>query len=235
LTEQLIFELAAPESPSFANFLPGANAEAVAALGALASGAGAVSVVVLWGEAGAGKTHLLRAAVAACGQRARSASFFPEPGALLAHDTQWLGSRALVAVDGLDAATAAAQAHLFTTFNALHDEGGRLLAACRSPLGALDLREDLRTRLGSGLLYEIVALGDADKPAALAAFARQRGFRLGPDVIAYLLAHRRRDMATLMRTLVALDRHSLATKRPVTVPLLRSWLQREIDIDPEVR
>jgi hypothetical protein len=36
-------------------------------------------------------------------------------------------------------------------------------------------------------------------------------------------------MATLVVTLAALDRASLAQKRPVTVPLLREWLQRSID------
>ena len=38
VTEQLVFELAAPEPPSFANFLPGGNAEALAAVKALAAG-----------------------------------------------------------------------------------------------------------------------------------------------------------------------------------------------------
>ena len=46
-------------------------------------------------------------------------------------------------------------------------------------------------------------------------------------MIAYLLAHGRRDMTTLIATLAALDRYSLAAKRPITVPLLRKWLQRE--------
>ena len=41
------------------------------------------------------------------------------------------------------------------------------------------------------------------------------------------LAHGRRDMAALMGALAALDRHSLATKRPITVPMLRSWLQHD--------
>ena len=37
MTEQLVFDLAAPEPPSFANFLPGGNAEAFAAVKALAA------------------------------------------------------------------------------------------------------------------------------------------------------------------------------------------------------
>ncbi len=38
-------------------------------------------------------------------------------------------------------------------------------------------------------------------------------------------------MAALLSALAALDRHSLSTKRPITVPLLRDWLQRDIDLE----
>jgi DnaA family protein len=101
-----------------------------------------------------------------------------------------------------------------------------LLAAASVAPARLTLRDDLRTRLAHGLVYEIAALADHDKAQALCAYAAERGFRLSTDVIDYLLAHGRRDMATLVTTLAALDRHSLAAKRPITVPLLREWMQR---------
>ena len=115
-------------------------------------------------------------------------------------------------------------AGIFTLYNRLKDRGGHLLAASRTPLVALPLREDLRTRLGWGLVYEVLPLSDDDKPEAMAAFARQRGFVLSPDVIDYLLRHGRRDMPSLLATLAALDRASLSAKRPITVPLLKTWL-----------
>jgi DnaA family protein len=65
---------------------------------------------------------------------------------------------------------------------------------------------------------------------ALAAYALERGFTLPDDAIAYLLAHGRRDMASLVGTLTALDAHSLALRRPITVPLIRDWLQRDIGL-----
>jgi DnaA family protein len=89
----------------------------------------------------------------------------------------------------------------------------------------------LRTRLGWGLVYELVPLADTEKPAALAAYARQRGLRLPAEVIDYLLVHGRRDMPWLIATLAALDRHSLATKRPLTVAMVRDWLQRQLRLD----
>ena len=101
-------------------------------------------------------------------------------------------------------------------------------SARASPAG-LAVREDLRTRLGWGLVYEISPLVDDEKPAALSAYARRRGFAVPDEVIRYLLGHARRDMPTLLGALAALDRHSLALRRPVTLSLLREWLQQGLD------
>jgi DnaA family protein len=40
----------------------------------------------------------------------------------------------------------------------------------------------------------------------------------------YLLNHTARDMQSLLRVLEALDRFSLETRRPITLPLLRQLL-----------
>ncbi len=230
LTDQLVFDLAAIEPPSFSNFLPGRNAEALASLEALAAGSGAETGILLWGAPGVGKTHLLCAAARAAAARGASSVYIADPGMLVGQDAESLATRAIVAVDRVDLAAPDAQAVAFRLFNALKECGGRLLAASRVSPPALPLREDLRTRLGWGLVYEILPLDDAEKAAALAAYAAQRGFRLGDDVIGYLLAHGRRDMRALLETLSALDRHSLAAKRPITVPLVRDWLQRELGL-----
>ena len=223
--EQLIFELAAPEPPQLANFLPGHNVELVAALTRFASAPGGETGFLLWGAAGAGKTHLLRAAVARAAETGVATRFYGEPGAVQAdHATAAIE---FVAIDCVDVADAAAAARIFTLFNTLKERGGRLVAASRMPLSTLPLREDLRTRLGWGLVYEVLALADEDKAAALVTYADHRGFRLSAEVIDYLLRHGRRDMRTLLGTLSALDRLSLAVKRPVTVPLLKDWLRHQ--------
>ena len=224
--EQLVFELAPPEPPTFANFLPGRNGELVAALRGFVSRAAEDTGFLIWGASGAGKSHLLAAAGALARDQGIATQTFAEPGAVVDEAT---ASGELVIVDRVDESDAAAAGRIFTLYNTLRERGRRLLAASRVPLASLPLREDLRTRLGWGLVYEALPLADDEKPAALESYARQRGFRLSPDVIDYLLRHGRRDMPSLLATLAALDRVSLATKRPVTVPLLKEWLQRELE------
>ncbi len=222
MPEQLTFELAAPEPPAFANFVPGRNAEVLAALGRVARAEALETVVLGWGVAGGGKSHLLRAPVAAAHGAGRPAVYCGS--AADAPEAPPTG-RALVAIDDVDRADPPAQGRLFTLFNALRAAGGQMVCAAAAPPARLPLREDVRTRLGWGLVYEVLPLTDAEKIAAIDALARERGFALPAEVTAYLLAHGRRDMASLVAAVTALDRYSLAAKRPVTLPLLREWLQ----------
>jgi chromosomal replication initiation ATPase DnaA len=54
---------------------------------------------------------------------------------------------------------------------------------------------------------------------------------LSPGVIPYLLSHFQRDMRSLSTMLDSLDQYSLETQRPITLPLLREWLQAEAKND----
>ena len=233
MVEQLVFELAVPEAPSLSNFLAGRNEVLVETLAAFVNG-GADTGLLIWGVPGAGKTHLARAALALAQQRGDQARMFGHPSEIdddaLA---SLLGSQdRLIVVEAIDVADDAAAGRLFTLYNAIKERRARLIATSRTPLAALSLREDLRTRLGWGLVYEVLAIEDEAKGAALAAYAQGRGIALPDDVIDYLLRHGRRDMPSLVATVAALDRHSLATKRPITVPLLKGWLQRELEWKP---
>jgi DnaA family protein len=51
--------------------------------------------------------------------------------------------------------------------------------------------------------------------------AARRGLRLSDEVVGYLLTRLPRDLSSLNNVLDALDRHSLAQQRPLTLPLVR--------------
>ena len=213
---QLILDLLPENPPSLDNFIPGGNAEVVAALAAWAAPESRETSLLLYGASGSGKTHLLRAGVAAYHDAAATPDLekVAIPG-----DTP-----PRVAVDNVEALSDAGQIALFNLFNRLRAAGGRLLTAAGQPPQGLSLREDLRTRLGSGLVYRLAPLTDGEKQAALAAQAAARALPLPPGALDYLLARTTRDMRHLMAILVALDRYSLEHKRPITLPLLREVL-----------
>lgn len=219
MPQQLTFALAAPAPPTFATFLAGDNQELVDALSRAASGRLAETGLVLWGPRGVGKSHLLAATRAAAHAAGRASTSI-----LLGDDMGDIAADALACVDDIEHASAAQQAALFTLYNRLAAAGGHLVVASASPPARLALRDDLRTRLGHGLVYEVLPLRDAAKPAALARHAHDRGLPLADDVIAFLLARYPRDMPSLLRAIDTLDQRSLAAKRAITVAFVRETL-----------
>lgn len=176
--------------------------------------------VYLWGDDGAGKTHLLRALAVSAETRYIAADAGTDAFQFMPEVRHYL-------LDDCDKLSAESQIAAFNLFNQVRDHGGVLVAAGSVAPAALALREDLRTRLGWGLIYQVHGLTDDEKIAALTQAAHARGFALAPGVLPYLITHFRRDMRSLSAMLNALDRYSLETQRPITLPLLRSLLQLE--------
>jgi DnaA family protein len=203
LMRQLPLPISAAAQPSLDNYVPGANAEALERVRSLASGRLKEAIVYLWGEAGSGRTHLLHAAAGA--------------------------NAAIVIADDVEALDAHAQQALFIAINAARDGGPPVLAAGNAPPAQLALREDLRTRLGWGLVYQLKPLTDGEKALYLRAEASRRGLALTDEVAWYLLNHLPRDLASLHAVLDRLDRHSLARQRPLTLALVRDALSKDND------
>jgi DnaA family protein len=222
---QIPLDLRAAEPPSFENFVPGSNQEALAALrvlagppagGALAPSEPAAPSIWLWGDPGAGKTHLLAALATELGERALPL----DPGSPLEHFRADPGKRIAV-IDDCDQLDAARQEAAFHLYNRTAASGGRFVAAGLQPPLRLELRDDLRTRLGWGVVMRLALLSDDEKADALRRAAKGRGLRVPDELVRYLLTHRSRDIRALLRLLDALDRFALERKRAITLPLLR--------------
>jgi DnaA family protein len=199
--QQLVLDIGRAPEPDFANYVAGPNAEALARVQALAAGALPEAIVYLWGARGSGRSHLLKAA-----KRINTG---------------------LVAADDVERLDDDAQQRLFAAINAAREGGPPVLAAGAQPPAQLALREDLRTRLAWGLVYQLKPPGDEEKAFYLHGEAARRGLRLSDEVVAYLLTRLPRDLSSLNAVLEALDRYSLETKRPVTLPLVRQALEKK--------
>lgn len=222
--KQLALAIGLASSPTLDNFLPGDNEQVLAQLHQALRG-GATQPTYLWGGAGTGKTHLLRAvAEQLCSQGAcvgwlDAATTQPQP-----FDEAW----SAVILDDVHAYDARLQAAAFNWFvNATSPAVGAprwLLAAGRLPPADLVLREDLRSRLGWGQVFQLQPLDEAQCRAVLRAQARARGIELGDEVLDYLLVRFTRDLKSLVHLLDALDGFALRTQRAVTIPLVRAML-----------
>lgn len=218
---QLLLDIAPDSQPTLDNFVAGRNLELLSVLRHALVGGSSERSFYLWGEAGSGKSHLLQACVRAASDAQRGAVYaqgsVPQPADV-------------VAVDDVERLDEAAQIELFDLYNRMRDGGGLLLVSgTQAPLHLM-LRDDLRTRLGWGLVYQVHGLSDAEKAQALKQHAQSRGFALPPEVTQYLLRHGRRDLPSLMAALDALDAHSLRLHRAPSVPLLKEILQHELKL-----
>jgi DnaA family protein len=225
------------------DFIVGGNEALLSWLREWPHGEGTVSPAYIWGAAGAGKTHLLRAMV----ERALSMGF----GAI------WLNAQTCQMWDPpdpvmptlavIDECEHLGEEHQHLAFNLFIEsaaslaaqasgvrpqgegEGGPLLILAAGAVPAVDLpvRDDLRTRLGWGLSFALVPLDESGLRAALMHEAGRRGMALGEGVVGYLLTRHSRDLGFLMGLLDRLDRFALAEHREVTVPLLKQMLALE--------
>ncbi len=218
MMQQLLLDISPESAQTLSRFVSTGNQEACQVVHAMAEGRFAEPLVYLWGPSGSGKTHLLKAAVAHASADGRPADYTS------AACPEFLPS-GLLAIDHVDQLDDDSQRRLFSLINAAREGQGRLLVAGREPPARLALRDDVTSRLGWHLVFQLHGLTDEAKQSALQARAEQLGFRLETPIIDYLMTHWRRDLPSLIWLLEQLDRHSLVRQRPVTLPLLREVLQ----------
>lgn len=227
--KQIALDIGLASSPSFANFFCGPN-EAVLKHLALWTGNALRSPVptYLWGEAASGKTHLLQSVRESLREQGAASGWMDasvmEPPDF---DERW----AAVVLDDCHLYTAVQQQAAFNWFvNALNAPDGRprwVLAAGNLPPADLQLRDDLRSRLGWGHVFALQALTDLERRAVLRKEAESRGVVLSDDAMDFILSRFSRDLGSLMQLLEQLDAYALQTQRAITIPLIKSMLENE--------
>ena len=225
--QQLGLALRLPQVQAFANFIPGRNAEVLAALRDWAGGQGA-PYLSLHGELGCGKTHLLRAACAEVERQERPLVYLSLAQLDLMPDVcEGLEALNAVVLDDLQAVAGNAlwEQALFALFNRLREQGARLLVAATRPPAALSIElPDLQSRLCSGPSFLLQPLDDDGLDQLLSQGACERGFTLDAAARRYLLCRCTRAPAALLCLLDEIDAASLAQSRVPTVPFLSAWL-----------
>lgn len=227
--KQMVLDIGLAPVPTLANFVAVGNEAALDHL-QLWTGNPLRSPVptFVWGEGGSGKTHLLRAAREALREHGSRVGWLD---ASTLYPTEFDDQWDAVLLDDCHLYTAEQQAAAFNWFvnaqSPAHGPARWVLAAADRPPADLQLREDLRTRLGWGHVFQVKALGEAERRAVLRRAADERGVFLGDEVMDFMLNRFSRDLSSLMLLLDQLDVYALRTQRAITIPLIKSMLENE--------
>ena len=226
--QQITLDIGTPLVPTLDNFHPGPNAEihsylrhwlAVGDDGGIPSAVG----VYIAGPAGSGKSHLVAALARALGDRGQSAGLLrPDSPATIPFDPAW----SAVILEDVHAFDSASQHTAFYGFVTAHTDPRAVFATGPEVPRALAVREDLRTRLGGGQVFRLQTLRESEVRTVLRSSAQQRGLVLGEEVLDFVMHRFSRDLGSLMPLLAALDHYALQTQRAITIPFVKTMLER---------
>ena len=221
--KQLVLDIGLARAPTLQSFYAGANDAALKHLQLWARSPTRSPVpTYLWGASGSGKTHLLRAVGESLREQGATAGWLD---ASVAEPPEFDERWAVVLLDDVHLYTAVQQHAAFNWFVHAQTLQRGVLAAGLLPPADLKLREDLRTRLGWGHVFQLHVPTEPECRAVLRQTADARGVFLGDEVMDFILTRFSRDLGSLMQLLEQLDGYALQTKRAITIPLIRSMLE----------
>ncbi len=234
---QLPFDFSVSENFSFSNFLVSdKNAELLELLRNFSSHNDVITFI--WGNKGVGKSHLLQALCSANNSTNKNLNdenenqalqylylpmqkiklFGPEVFGSLHHMD-------VICIDDFDTVIADKEweLSLFEFFNRSREQGVKLLVSAEnSPRGLPFSLPDLASRMSWGVIYQLHELNDEEKLAALDRRARENHMPLDGEVLQYIYMRHARDLQSLLTVLDKLDQLSLAEKRRLTIPFVKT-------------
>lgn len=180
----------------------------------------------LWGVEGSGKSHILQAS---CARHENSAYL---PLEIFVDE----GEQVLDGLDQLDwlciddvhmvLTKPAWEEKLFSLFNACQANATRLIiSSVSAPLELNYVLADLQSRFSSGVTYQVHELNETEKLFALKQKAELAGVPLKDEVLNYIYLRSERSMSKLFAVLEQLDKLSLAEKRKITIPFVKTIMR----------
>jgi chromosomal replication initiation ATPase DnaA len=216
---QFVFDWGARPALGAEDFLVGeSNAAAVALVDRWPDWSMSSALVV--GPPQSGKSHLahvweLRSDAAMVAAQELSQEHVPE-----------LMHRPALVVEDIDRGIRSEQA-LFHLLNLAREQRTSLLLTSRAPAGELDVAlPDLRSRLRALAMTEIGVPDPTLLTAVLVKLLADRQIAVAPPIVHYMAREVDRSIAAAVRLVEAIDRLSLATRRPITRALAGEALMR---------
>lgn len=230
---------------TFSSFIEGDGnkfAKAASLAVAEAPGKTAFNPLVIFGDTGLGKTHVMQAigAFAKSENRVKKvyyvtseqftsdfissisenkinafSSFYRDVDLLLIDDIQFFAGKGKT------------QEEFFHTFNTLHNAGKQIVLTCDRPMSELrDLEERLVSRFQWGLVVDIQPPDFETRVAILQKRAEESGVQLSRDILEYLGANVTSSIRELEGTLIRITAQASITGQEITLELAKSIINK---------
>lgn len=226
---------------TFDNFVVG-NSNQLAHAAALAVSkhpGGAYNPLFLYGSAGLGKTHLMKAigreielntdkkalyvttetftnefiAAVSANRTHRFKEQYRKVDVLMLDDVQFMAGKERT------------QEEFFHTFNAIRDNGGQVIMTSDRPPKAIPTLEDrLQSRLVGGMITDVGPPELETRTAILRTKAKERGYNVPDEVIDYIAKQVQQNVRELEGALIRIVAHAELTKVPLSSDLAEQVL-----------
>jgi len=176
-------------------------------------------VVVVYGASGCGKTHLLKRFFA---KNIDKILFINGRNLKKIEDLQYFSSCIII-----DDAQYCDEETLFHLFNIVKEENKTMLLSSESPPARWKtVLPDLKSRLSSVINVDIKSPSDELLSMVIVKMFSDRQIEIGKDALSFLIKNIERSFSAVADIVDKSDKIALASKRPITIPLLKEALSQ---------
>ena len=202
-------------NPTFTNFIALNNQKVVNLLNSYTS-----QFTHIIGTTNSGKTHLLKAWVNGAQLNAIFIDNIKDIDLRNIVDTY-----KYIAIDDIQNFNNNKQIELFDLFNQikLNNLDNQLLTSSNTQLNS-SIRDDLKTRILSGINLNLKALSDDELMGAISLFTKTEGIKLDDHEKSYLINHYTRNIGMLIKTIHVITNAAVEQNRNITIPFIKQIL-----------
>ena len=182
------------------------------------------SELYIYGASGSGKTHVLQGAVLKSLADDKNALYIDCSDSLPEHLVEFIDQISLISFDNVHLIAQENEEIFFDLFNRARQSEVNILVSGDSLPVELRVMKDIKTRLSLTAVFKLEELNDELTVMVIDSQMIERNLKIDSKVYKYLFKNVSRDLKKLLSTLDDLDQASLQSKKPISIPFVREFL-----------
>ena len=182
------------------------------------------SELYIYGASGSGKTHFLQGAVLKSLADDKNALYIDCSDSLPEHLVEFIDQISLISFDNVHLIAKENEEIFFDLFNRARQSEVNILVSGDSLPVELRVMKDIKTRLSLTAVFKLEELNDELTVMVIDSQMIERNLKIDSKVYKYLFKNVSRDLKKLLSTLDDLDQASLQSKKPISIPFVREFL-----------